>query len=228
MSSALVNTEPAHQGYLWKLGPGDVVKGSLHWHQFPDTCWDQERGQVGKWAHLDPSLGFQDQVLLLRSHPRLRGSSKKTDPPHHFSETNGAFADARLLYWVLHLQGLLLSSGNPVRWWESSSLFHRWDNRVTQPRSGGGAWDLALELLAPQLQPKQTGSRLIRKRLEACAGVGPTDPRLHNLFPGSTGSWDSQVGGDCHSANTRGSHRNCKWLWGWVSKNSTYFFNCWC
>lgn len=228
MSSALVNTEPGHQGYLWKLGPRDVVKGNLHWHWFPDTCWDQEQGQVWKLAHLDPSVGFWDQLRLLRSHSKLRGSSKKTDPPHHFSETTGAFVDARLLYWVLHLLGLLLSSRDPVRWWESSSLFHRWDNRVAQPRSGGGAWDLALELLGSQLRPKQPGSLLIMKRLEDCAGVSPTDPHLRNLFPGSTGCWDSQVGRDCHSVNTRGSHCNWEWLWGWVSQNSTYFFNCRC
>ena len=137
-------------------------------------------------------------------------------------------SSSSLLYWALHLHGLLLSSGDPVRWRESSFLFHRWDDRVTQPRSGGGAWDLALELLASQLRPKQPGSLLIRKRLEACAGVGPTDFHLHHLFPGSTGSWDSWVGRDCHSVNTRGSHGNCEWLWGWVSQNLTYFFNCRC
>ena len=225
MSSALVNTEPAHQGYLWKLGPGDVVKGSLHWHRFPDTWWDQERGQVWKLAHPDPSVGFWDQLLLLIQSLEV---PLRKQTLHITSQ---------------RLQGLLsmpascterficLGSFCPLAtlWGgESSFLFHRWDDRVTQPRSGGGAWDLALELLASQLRPKQPGSLLIRKRLEACAGVGPTDFRLHHLFPGSTGSWDSWVGRDCHSVNTRGSHGNCEWLWGWVSQNLTYFFNCRC
>lgn len=226
MSSALVNTEPAHQGYLWKLGPGGCCEGQSALTPVP---WHLVRPGTGTGLETGPSWSLC-RILgpATAAHSKLRGSSKKTDPPHHFSETTGAFVNASLLYWALHWLGLLLSSGDPVRWRESSFLFHRWDDRVTQPRSGGGAWDLALELLASQLRPKQPGSLLIRKRLEACAGVGPTDFRLHHLFPGSTGSWDSWVGRDCHSVNTRDSHGNCEWLWGWVSQNLTYFFNCRC